>query len=316
MSRAQGPLCLARDNGDAPVDQDFQMQPSTGRYRIWPANNDGQLISEAGVGHIPRSDEAPDPYRAEAVEMFFGLLASTEMPPREQLELQSAVDKMLRAIQRIYPDSASRQRSFFRIYYVRLFNAARVGLEGIDASPELAQLELARITADLLDDEGGNVKNAHLRKLGRYAALYSVVPILTYALVCLYPWEGLDATLHRLYIEPDWLKSFCMLWVGCFNGVWLSYGIRKSKITLSDLLVGDEDRMQPQIRLLFAASLASAFGLMFALKIVDVRLGVLSLSDITGEPSLAFLVGLLLGVGELALPAKIGGRSGTLTAKL
>jgi len=303
-------MCPDVNDGAAPPDP-----PLPGRYRIWPADGTGQRICEAGIGLFPRRDEVPNPYDERAVEMFFGLLAAPDMPPREQLELQSAIDKVLRIIQRLYANAAGGRGAAFRIYYVRLFNVARIGLEGA-ASPELARLELAKITADLLDDEGGNVKNAHLRLLGKYAALYSIPPLSAYALVSLFPASALHAMLAGLRIEPAWLMGFCMLWVGCFNGVWLSYGIRKTTITLSDLLARDEDRMLPQIRLLFAASLASAIGLMFALGIVDVKLGEVSLSDITRSPSLAFLVGLLLGVGELALPASIGGRAGMLTAAL
>lgn len=305
------------DSGIKSVDgQATGAQPLVGRYKIWPADRDGKLLTRDGSGKPPPADEAPDPNQKDAVEIGFGLRPSADMPPRKQLELQTAVDKVLRVIQRIYADPARGRSAAFRMYYVRLFNVARIGLEGMTPSPELAQLELAKITADLLDDEGGNFKNAHMRTLGKYAARYSLLPLLVYALVSLFPGNALRDMLAALRVDTDWLASFCMLWVGCFNGVWLSYGIRKTRITLSDMLVGDEDRMQPQIRLLFAASLASAIGLTFALGIVDVELGPMALSDITSSPALAFLVGLLLGVSELALPASVGNRASSLAAAL
>ena len=290
--------------------------PPPGCYRIWPATVDGKLICEAGVGALPRRDEAPNPYHEKAAEIFFGMLPAPGMPPREQLELQSGLDKVLRIVQRIDRDAAGRWNSAFRIYYVRLFNAARLGLEGPMPAPALAQLEVAKIGADLLEDEGGNVKNAHLRTLGEYAALYSIAPLAVFALVSLFADLGLRTLLASLSIDTGWLKGFCMLWVGCFTGVWLSYGIRKTQITLTDLVIGDDDRMVPQIRLLFAAALATAFGLMFALQIVDVKLGEMSLSGITRLPSLAFLIGLLLGVAELAMPASLGSRADKLAAAL
>ncbi|HEX8603560.1 MAG TPA: hypothetical protein VF774_13015, partial [Pseudoduganella sp.] len=246
-----------------------------GSYRILAADADGNLLDATGAD-VP-ADTLPavpaDPSDRRAVEIFFGLVDTSTMPPREQMELQADVDRVLRVIQRLYPKDSPRRMTAFRIYYVRLFNVARIGLEGADAAPDLARLELAKLTADLLDDEGGNVKNAHLRVLGKYAALYCLPFLALYALVCLLRGGGFGAALILLHINPDWVAGFCMLWVGCFNGVWLSYGIRKVKIVLADLVVGDDDRMVPQIRLLFAGSLASALGLMFALGVIDVEIG-------------------------------------------
>jgi hypothetical protein len=97
-------------------------------------------------------------------------------------------------------------------------------------------------------------------------------------------------------------------------GIWLSYGIRKTKLCLTDLVSGEDDRLLPQIRLLFAGSLAFVIGLMLVLGFVDLRVGTLRLAKVAAQPDVAFLFGLFLGIGELALPASLGRPARTLTA--
>ena len=107
-----------------------------------------------------------------------------------------------------------------------------------------------------------------------------------------------------------------MLWAGCFHGVWLSYGIRKNKIVLADLVSSDEHLLVPQIRLLFAGLLTFAAGLMIALGIVDLKLGTLSLSSFTHTPALAYVAGLFFGIGELTLSASIGSKASALAGTI
>jgi hypothetical protein len=106
-----------------------------------------------------------------------------------------------------------------------------------------------------------------------------------------------------------------MLWVGCFFGVWLSYGIRTSAFTLTDLTLTDNDRLLPVIRLLFAGNLTMILGIMFILGVVQISLGNYSLTDFSVRPMLAFLVGAFCGISELLLPATVAKRASDFIAK-
>jgi len=284
----------------------------TGAFYVWPADAKGEPINPPDKSQKP-ADYRPNPGDDRAVEIYFGLLDSVASPAKEQVELQVEIEKVLRVVQRVFLSAGKQGAAKFRIYYTRLFYVAQVGLQGAHAAPEVARAALAQIGSDLLEDEAGRVKNAHLRTLGIYAGLYSLPFLLAYVLLCLpSPGGGVEHYLQRLQIDRVWLGCFALLWAGCFHGVWLSYGIRKNKFVLADLVTADDDLLVPQIRLLFAGLLTCAVGLTIALGIVDVKLGTLSLADFTHVPALAYVAGLFFGIGELALPASIGSRASTL----
>jgi hypothetical protein len=211
--------------------------------------------------------------------------------------------------QRLYLRGAVRNPERFRIYYVRLFHIAQLGLQGA-AQPEIAAAALAVVTADLLDDEAGRVKNAHLRALGVHALKFSMPFALLYLIIGLSPNGFFVAGLRDLAIDPPTLAAFSVLWIGCFTGVWLAYGIRKAKVSLSDLVTTDEDRLDPQIRLIFAGLLTMLLGILFTLGVFELKIGAVELTDIAARPMLAFLVGTFCGISELVLPASVGDRAG------
>jgi hypothetical protein len=297
-----------------PEDGKQPLQGSAGAFRVWPADAKGQLINPPPRPSDQATHHLPNPSDENATEIFFGLLDVPGCPPKEQVELQVEIAKVLRVITRLYLNGPCNRIEAFRCYYVRLFHLARVGLEGSNAAPGVARAALAATIAELVDDEAGNVKNANMKRLGLYALLYSLPFLALYAAICLFPGIGFDTALRKMHIAPLWLANFSLLWVGCFTGVWLSYGIRKAKVGLVDLVTAEDDRLLPQIRLLFAGTLTFAAGLMFALGFIDLKLGTISLTRITELPTLAYLVGMFFGIGELALPESIGNRAHTLTS--
>lgn len=303
------------EGGDSPPlsENENKSQPripdaNGGAYTIWVTDKDGQLID-------PPDDTNPDrianPNRPDAVDIYYVVEGPPNpSPTTQQVELQLAVDKVLRACQRLYLKKAKPEPDKFRIYFVRLFRIAQLGLE-THANPELANSVLASVTADLIDDEAAAMKNGHLIRLGRYALYYSILPLCIYLFSCLAPTWLLDSTLSRLNIDPPILASFAILWTGCFLGVWLSYGIRKTKISLADLTTADDDHLAPHIRLMFAGLLTMIIGILFTLGFIALDIGNISLTDIAGSPMLAFLIGLFCGISELALPASVGARAAT-----
>ena len=156
------------------------------------------------------------------------------------------------------------------------------------------------------------MKNAHLTKLGsRAIGLGSIFGALYIGLCIASP----SPVLSSLKIDPVVARSFMLLWIGCFGGVWLSYAIRTSSFTLRDLVVADDDRLLPSTRLIFAGGLTMVLGLLLALGFVDARVGGESLAAFTVQPTKALLLGLFCGVSEHLLPSMIGKRANDFLSK-
>ena len=99
---------------------------SQGSYRIWPSTAVGKFL---GNPNPPEGQSAEaNPMDEEATDIYFGV-PSNAPPPKDQLELQQDIEKVLRTVQLIYNNPAAgpedRRKSQFRIYYVRLFRLAQ-----------------------------------------------------------------------------------------------------------------------------------------------------------------------------------------------
>jgi hypothetical protein len=287
-----------------------------GSYRIWPAGDKGELVGD------PIGNDPPNIAAEESTDIYFGLPTTVpQPPPKDQLDLQQEIEKVLRTVQLLYrtavPSEAQRFKSKFRAYYVRLFRLAQIGLEGDSASPEIAKVALAAISGNLVDDEAARIKNGHLRELGKTAIFGSLPFLALYSLVQFTPPHSIVSELLLvLRIEPPVFANFMLMWTGCFTGVWLSYGIRTTGFTLSDLTKSDGDYLLPVVRLLFAGVLTMILGLMFALGAVEIKVGAFAVTNITGNAALAFLVGTFCGTSELLLPSIVAKRSSEFLSTL
>lgn len=284
-----------------------------GSYIIWTADNNGKTLGTLPSPAVPNVPP-PDPMDQKATDIYFGVPNTLPLPPpptKDQFELQQDIEKVLRAVQLTYLPTAApgkHRMPQFRPYYMRLFRLAQLGLEGPNAAPDISKSALVTVSADLIDDEAARVKNGHLKRLGVTAILLAIPFILLYLITKFTSPNGeLAHLLTTIGIEPVIFANFMMLWVGCFVGVWLSYGIRTSVFTLTDLTVTNSDHLLPIIRLIFAGILTMILGIMFTLGVVQISLGNYSLTDLSSnDPMLAFLVGTLCGISELLLPNTVG----------
>jgi len=307
---------------------------TTGAFTLWPLDGDGEYIdlhfssidqaskdacqvkTEAvGSNNSSVQDAAPNPSDPRAVDIYFGVNSKFVGPqPRDQVELQDKIQKVLRTIQILYPveGAISEQRKRrFRSYYVRLFRLGQVGLEGDNPSTETASAALTTTIADLIDDEAGNVKTKHLLSLGvnvvRASASCGVLYVLL-RLTAAY-WKVVDDFLQKMAISPELLGNFLLLLIGSFVGVWLSYAIRTTTFTLSDLTLTDADRLTPSIRLIFAGILTVILGILFSMPLIELRIGNVPMTSIATYPMLAFVVGCFCGISELTLPNAVAKRA-------
>jgi hypothetical protein len=276
----------------------------TGAYGVWPTDKDGKPLGYA-------KDATPNPAAPDAVDIYFGSLPG-RIPPQDQNDLQASVSDVLTVVKKLYLPDNAKPLPPFRFFYTRLFLIAQLGLEG-NAAPAIAKAGLDRLTQELIDAEGGRVKNQHLARLGVRAASLAALFTAVYLVLCLPGWK---AMLAAIYVDAQVARSFMMLWVGCFAGVWVSYAIRTTTFTLRDLVITDADRLQPFVRLVFAGILTAALGLVLALDWGDLKLGRISLGGFVENPTEGLLFGLFCGVSELLLPNMVGQRATEVLSKL
>ncbi len=286
--------------------------PRTGSYTIWIADASGDpILYEAdGVTKLPY----PKPRDPRAIDILFGVQGGT--PAKDRVDLQDQIEKVLGTVRRIYVDGSDPKPERFRRWYIRLFQLAQLGLEG-DAPPTaMAAAALLALTQELIDDEAPRVKNGHLRQLGGWVLKYSMWCLWAYVILRLLP-DPLAAFLKsQLALDRTVAANFMLLWIGCFWGVWLSYGIRTVKFTLSDLTRTDEDLLLPQMRLLFIGSLTMLLGLLFAYDVVELKLGGFTAGDMVAQPVIAFLIGAFCGISEAALPGSIAGKASAFVGSI
>jgi hypothetical protein len=271
---------------------------AAGAYKVWTSDASGEPLDPPTTTEPNRK---PNPKDERAVGIYFGVESP---PPDDQAALQSDIENVLSAATRIYLDSdETRNEQRFRRYYSRLFGLARVGLEGTEASTKLAKAALDKVAADLVDDEGQRVKTRNLVALAKYGALYSSPFAVAYVLLALGDVKPVNELLSSLGMDRRTMAHFMLLWIGCFVGVCLSYGVRTATFSLTDLTSTGSDRLLPQTRLVFIGTLTMLFGLLFVNGLVEVKVGSKAITDIASDPGVAMLLGILFGMSEAALPA-------------
>lgn len=286
-----------------------------GAYGIWPLDKEGKFIDPPDKNDAAK--KYPNPSNSDAVEIYFGIrMDEVVQVPKEQQDLQIEISKILQIVKSLWLNEIGDNRSKFRIYYVRLFRLAQLGLEGPKVSPELAMVALKDLASELIALEAGKVKNSHLKRLGISAAKLSAPFLIMYFIVNLVTGNQFINQMERLSVDPSTFGNFMLLWIGCFIGVWLSYGIRTTTIVLNDLVITDADRLAPFTRLIFAGVFSMILGLLFLYGVVDVRIGEYSLTQISHNPIIAFLIGVFCGISELSLPASVGKRAGDFMEKV
>lgn len=271
-----------------------------GSFKIQTADEAGKPVETA----LP--DARPDPSSDEARTLIFKLdQEGPQPPPKDQIDLLVKIEQVLHAANVVYPKDDTAAKPRFRLYFVSLFNAARWGLEGLVATDE-AKSAVDRIEADLIENAAGRIKNAHLKSLSLLALMFSIPCIGAYLFLRLTGNAAVLAGLKNLQVDPVYLANFMLLWSGCFIGVCLSYGLRTTVFTLTDLTTTDKDYLRPGIRLIFAGTLTVLLCLFAVLGLIDIKIGNYALSGIAVNGTLAFVVGTICGISELALPASIG----------
>lgn len=242
-----------------------------------------------------------------------------QVPP-EQLKLKAEIDGVLSTLDVIFPQEKSeasedprippKSMTFaqrrFQEYQIRILGFAQIGLQ-TPADPDSARQVLETLQADVLLREGPRVKNGYIIKLGYAALTIAVVAATGYLIIRRQQDFSILMTAYRNGLP---------LWVGTMIGAWLSFGIRRPKIVFKDLGALEEDMLEPAVRLIFTGLIATTIFFIFVCQMVTVKVGGLSSADIMNHGSSAFLIGMLLGVSEQALPGALTRRASQFVSEV
>ncbi|HET7793407.1 MAG TPA: hypothetical protein VFL64_08485 [Rhizobacter sp.] len=285
------------------------------------------VADKNGKGPILDERKLADPSNREACELVFDISIETgSSPDTTDLALYRQLEKIAHALRELYLHSQPPQEEKFRPHFVRLFYIAQLALEGdvsLDAdnkkkvggrlSAEAARAEIAALEKDLIEDEAPRIKNSRLAKLAGAAVNLSVMFLVAYVLLTLLPPKGdVVKLLGRLGVEHDVAAYFMLLWVGSFVGVCLAYAIRTHDFDIAALTCDNPDFLTPNVRLLLTGTFAAVVAMVAVVGLGDVDVGGLKLSHVVAGPKKAFILGVILGLGEQKLMGTVQARLGGL----
>jgi hypothetical protein len=225
--------------------------------------------------------------------------------PPAQRAIKQEIERDLSTINALY--AAPKDRRKATEAFKKLVAIARVGLVGLNASPEIAADALRAFEADIVNREAGPVKNAYMRKLGSWATILGGAALAGFFFCDLFP--------RIPFKQVVAYKHFFVLWAGCMLGTWASFASRRVTLGFQDLVALEEDRVEPALRLVFAGSLTLILGLVFSSGMADIEIGSFAASQLKISGAIAFLTGAFAGISEKALPSAILTRASSIIPK-
>jgi hypothetical protein len=266
---------------------------------------------ENSSGHLGVDDRNPDEetkptgfWGVEPREATDGtpdinfLVFKTNAPP-DQRELKAEAERALTVVKALYrkPDDHSKLNEAV----AKLVALCQVGLVGANASPAVAMDALRALEADIIEREAGPIKNQYMRKLGGWALGFGAAGMAAYLLCQHFP----SIPFEEFYRY----RTVFLVWVGSMAGAWASFASRKVMLSFTDLVALEEDRVEPQLRLIFTGTLTTILALVFATGVADVEVGSFKASALVHSGTVALLLGAFAGLAEKVLPSAVMSRA-------
>jgi hypothetical protein len=257
-----------------------------------------------------------------SINLLGGLPPPEDMPSPEKQQLYLDINKTLTVIRKVCDrigESAEagwvkganrgelrRARGLQREFLVKLEGIARIGLEL--PYTVMARQALTEVRGEFFALEAGRIKNMYVRRLGIWAAIAAVACLAGY-------WAIGESTQSAAnWWQAAWYqthKNFLLAVAGAAIGTWASFSVRQVQFTFDDLLMLEEDSLDPPLRIIFVVTLTLTACLLFWTGAINLEIGALKTRAdvfmISG--SVALLVGLFAGLSERALATAISGRA-------
>lgn len=220
-------------------------------------------------------------------------------PPQEQRELKAEAERALTIVKALYRKSDDRAKLDEAV--AKLVALCQVGLVGPNASPSVGRDALRAFEADIVEREAGPIKNQYMKKLGGFSSIFGAAGFAIYLAYQHIP--------NLPVVEFYRYRPIFLVWAGAMMGAWVSFASRKVALTFSDLVALEEDRVEPQLRLIFTGALTVILSLIFATGVADVEVGAFKASAFMESGAIAFLLGAFAGLSEKVLPSAVMSRA-------
>ena len=249
-------------------------------------------------------------------DIYFGLIPRSEAVPADQIKLKNEAERTLTLLRAIFPDRAgnTEQQARFSDYFRKLLSLCQLGL--VHANPEIATYALVSLHQEIVELEGGRIKNSYIRRLGIAAFKSSAVAAGVWIIAALSIRYGCDAIrLMSSVVEctttPDTIalipiaKTLAFVWIGSQLGSWASFNVRKVSLSVFDLSNLESDRVEPSLRLMFTGILSLVFSLIILTNMASVEIGGFDTKALKIDGLIAFLLGAFSGLSEQALSTAV-----------
>ncbi|HWX85200.1 MAG TPA: hypothetical protein VNZ48_16510 [Xanthobacteraceae bacterium] len=200
------------------------------------------------------------------------------------------------------PDQPAKERARYLLgdYMEKLHGIAVIGLENSYTS--LAKLALAELRNEFFVREAGRIKNKYVRRLGAWAGIAALAFLVAHVVI--------------LTRYPDWAwgqmhKAFLVAAAGASIGTWASFSVRQVQFSFDDLVMLEENSLDPPLRILFVVALTLTACLLFWTGAINLEIGNLKTQQDSFRSSgtVAVLIGMFAGLSERALATAISGRA-------
>jgi hypothetical protein len=292
----------------------------TGRYRALRDRLTRRLFNVYEIKHAEKKKRTEDDLVVDLdIRLVGGLAPPDDKPSPEKEEFFVQLNKTITVINTVcqrMEDRASKSNDaaetarILRLrdeYTGKLVGLAKIGLE--NPYTPLAKLGLSELKNEFVAQEAGRIKNTYVRWLGLWAGLAALLFVVAYVLVVSeWPhwkwWQG---------YKPWWLlhKSFLLAAAGAAIGTWISFSVRQVQLSFDDLLMLEEDSLDPPMRVIFVIALTLTACLLFWTGTINLEVGGLKTNpqEFKQAGSGALLIGLFAGLSERALATAISGRA-------
>jgi hypothetical protein len=267
---------------------------------------------------VPRAQRPPINDAPLHDDIEFSLREVADDVPPDQVKLHSEIEKTLTLLRAIFParNTDSEQGARFSEYFAKLVGLSHVGFGMSYPRSDIATYALQALHQEIVELEGGRIKNGYIRRLGLAAVASSLVAIaiwIVFVFAVRYGCGAIEWTGATLSCAPSpdnialipIVRTFALMWVACQIGSWVSFNIRKVTISVYDLSNFESDRVEPLMRLLFTGLLSLVFGLIILTNIASVEIGGFGTKELQTNGLIALLVGAFCGLSEQALASAV-----------
>jgi hypothetical protein len=175
---------------------------------------------------------------------------------------------------------------------ISLKEVAKAGCVVPHANPDSALEALEQIRGYVISLTGRRIVNRYLAYLAAWAVGGAVVL------------GGVVELLARPRVVPD-LRGYGWVLMGSMAGAWASVANRRREISFEEIPEFLDFRLEPFVRMLFVAVIATIVALGVQKELVTVSFGSLKFSTFAASAGKALLLGLIAGVSERALSVRL-----------